>query len=116
MSEFDAKKSAEARDAAMEAVEAAASKAWKAAATEAVYWAASRAPEFTTDPIWYYLEKVKVVASPREPRALGPIMRNAVSSGICRHTNRFFKSKRVECHRRPLMVYESLIYRGKEAK
>jgi hypothetical protein len=56
--------------------------------------------EFTTDDVWAYL-----VSTTHEPRAMGAVMRQAVRDGFIESTGRYIKSKRPECHMRPILVY-----------
>jgi hypothetical protein len=107
---FDAEASAVARDAAIEQVEDAASAAWKAEAFVAVARVCETREEFTTDAVWAMLDE-RGVAIPREPRAMGAIMRRAVTAGLCLPTDRTSKSVRIECHRRPLQIWASNRYR-----
>lgn len=70
------------RDAALAQVEAAASPEWIAAAERAVrYIAGLRSAPFTTDDLWDYLEGGNVPA-PREPRAMGPVVKRALARGV----------------------------------
>jgi hypothetical protein len=59
---------------------------------------------FTTDDVWHLLE-VGNVEPPREPRAMGAVMRTAQGRGIIRATEEYRKSTRVECHGRPVMIW-----------
>lgn len=108
---FDAETSSLARDAALAQVEAAASHRWKAEALDAIRYVAERRERFTTDAVWYVLEQIRKIEGPSEPRALGSVMRRAVSMGFCRATSEVQKSVRVDCHRRPLAVWESRLFK-----
>lgn len=99
------------RDEAMRRVDGNAEVDWKECAREAIRYIAERRPEMTTDPVWYMLDSWHV-PFPHEPRALGPLMKAAVTRGWLRPTARVHKSVRPECHRRPLAIYESLLYHG----
>lgn len=105
---FDAAASAAARDDAIERVREAASDVWKAEAFSAVAHVCRMRKEFTTDDVWALLDAREVVG-PREPRAMGAIMQRAVRAGLCASTDRTSKSRRVECHRRPMQVWESTV-------
>jgi hypothetical protein len=59
---------------------------------------------FSSDDVWARVPPC------REPRALGPILKKACNAGLCKPTGRYVNSKRVECHGRPILVYESLIF------
>jgi hypothetical protein len=96
---------------AMQRVAANASVSWLSAAKHAGVLVARRRAEFTTDPIWKVLE-LQGVQPPHEPRAMGPVMDALVKSGICVKTDRVRPSVRPECHRRPLTVYRSLLYKS----
>ncbi len=98
------------RDDAIARVDAHASDAWKREAMAATRAVAEQMAEFTTDPVWAVLEERKVPA-PHEPRAMGAIMKGAVDDGLCKRTERHKNSVRPGCHRRPMRVYESLIYK-----
>jgi hypothetical protein len=93
-----------ARDEALGRVEEAAPEEWKMAARRAILRLARTRPTLTTDDVWRALDG----HVPPEPRALGAIMRQ--SSDILLRTERTVNSTRPECHRRPVRVWESLIY------
>jgi hypothetical protein len=78
---------------------------WKAEALEAIYEIASTKPEFTTDEVW-----VRLTTKTPENRAMGAVMRIAVSQGYIVPSARFTPSLRPSQHRRPLRVWESVIY------
>ncbi len=94
----------QARDEAMRQAEAAANEVWKSQAGQAILQVCQKNRTFTTDDVW------KLVGPPREPRAMGPMMSNAVRSEWCMPTDRTQKSTRVACHARPIRVYRSRIY------
>lgn len=85
---------------------------WRGWAELAVRWVALRRPEFTTDPVWSVLEAWDVEAPP-EPRALGPLMKAACGWRWCAPTERTSLSVRPECHRRPIRVYRSRLFKDK---
>jgi len=62
---------------------------------------------FTTDNIWQALEDAGVVA-PREPRAVGGVLRRACVDGLIVASDRFVSSARVACHARPVRVWRRL--------
>lgn len=105
---FDAEASATARDVAIEQVKEAADMAWKVEAFAAIDYVCRLREEFTTDAVWWKLAQ-RGVGLPREPRAMGAIMRKAVLAGLCEPTNQTRKSVRVDCHRRPLQVWKSKV-------
>lgn len=109
MKGFDRFGAAAQRDVAIDRVDAAASLVWQEAAWRAITYVASVRKAFTTDAVWFVLEKWGV-EPPREPRAMGPMMRRAVSAKLCLSTERISRSVRVACHRRPVAIYESLCF------
>lgn len=94
-------------DEAVARVERHATGEWKVAARAAVLAVAAHRDAFTTDDVWALLERANM--QPREPRALGPIMRRAVREGVCVATDIYRESTRVACHGRPLRVWRSLM-------
>ncbi len=101
---FDAAGAREAAREAMQRVHEHASPRWLAHAHAAVVAAVEAKAEITTDDVWQRLWEWGV-DPPREERALGPVMRQAVTSGLLRNTGRTQKSKRPICHGRPLTVW-----------
>ena len=71
--------------------------------------------EFTADDIWERLEKAGV-SSPKEPRAMGPIMRALETAGICSITDRTIPSARPGRHRGSVRVWKSNIYVSKQSQ
>lgn len=65
---------------------------------------------FTTDPIHYLFETVGG-GHMREPRMLGPIMRELQGEGVIVATDERVQSKWPPNHRRWIMVWKSLIYK-----
>jgi hypothetical protein len=100
---FDKPKAEEAREAALADVKSGASKDWMARAVAAVQTVALGADTFTTDDLWAHVEP------PREPRAMGAVMRIARLAKWCEATTLTKKSARVACHARPLRVWKSLL-------
>lgn len=90
------------RDAAMAQVEQGSDTWWVAIAEGAVAGLASLGQPFTTDDVWQRLADRKV-PSPREPRALGPVMKRAVRDGIVEWTGGYTASTRR--HTAPVRVY-----------
>lgn len=74
---------------------------WMAMASAAVETCALSGEPFTTDDVWSILERAGH-GSPPEPRAMGAVIRRAVTSGLIRETGNYIKSERPECHRRPI--------------
>jgi hypothetical protein len=82
-------------------------KAWALVALKAVSWLAMTQEEFTADDVWGILATDP--AFTHEPRALGGVMRRAVSCGYIESTDRYILSSRPECHRNPKRVWKSLL-------
>ena len=55
---------------------------------------------FTTDYLWEQVE-----TTPNEPRAMGAVMTRAKKEGIVASTGSYTKSRRPECHARPVMIW-----------
>jgi hypothetical protein len=89
----------EARDAALQQVEAHADSGWMDAAEKIVRNLAAAGP-FTADALWSRIDQ------PREPRALGALMRKLAVAKFIRPTGRYIKSARPDCHARPLCEWE----------
>jgi sialic acid synthase SpsE len=58
---------------------------------------------FTTDDLWASTTALGLVV--HEPRAIGAVMKAAAKCGIAESTQRYTKSKRVECHARPILFW-----------
>lgn len=92
-----------ARDNALARVEAAAPKGWNERALDAVYALADRYDTFTSEHVWGSgLEK------PPEPRALGPVLKKAVTYGWC-VPGEYVKSGMHSRHLAPVRKYHSLL-------
>lgn len=97
------------RDEAMARAAEAADADWVADAYHALETLAGRHWEdsgdglgFTTDDVWDLLAE-RGVPAPREPRALGTIVREAVREGLIRRTGAYRPSRRRHCS--PIPVY-----------
>lgn len=101
--EFDKPKAEAAREIALDQTGKAADKDWFHRAVEAVHTVARERETFTTDHLWAHVEM------PREPRAMGAVMRVARLAKWCEATDRTVKSARVRCHARPLRIWQSLL-------
>lgn len=99
----------QAADTAIAAVERNAEADWKNYAMFAVRTVAKARSEFTTDAVWFVIERDYPNAATHEPRALGAIMRKAVGLGVCAPTERYTPSSRVNCHARPVRIWRSLL-------
>jgi hypothetical protein len=108
LAEHEAEGAESARDEAIAQVEANADREWKTAALGAVRWLAANRVEFTSDDVWRLLPD-QSAATTHEPRALGAVMRKAARDGLVRKTDRVVNSTRVECHARPVAVWQSLV-------
>lgn len=94
---------AEARDRAIDIVEANMPNDWREEASRIIFRLARTCDEFTTDEVWAGLSQ------PPEPRALGAVMRQAQRDGWIRPTDRVRNSVRVECHARPVRVWVGVL-------
>jgi hypothetical protein len=66
-------------------------------------------PEFTTDRIWWELDR-HGYERPCEPRALGPRMAVAERAGLIARTERTHCSIRAQAHRNPKRIWRSLLH------
>jgi hypothetical protein len=95
----------------MERARRAAAPAWRTWFAQAIVEVAKKKPFFTTDDV----ERLRIHrAGPttHEYRAIGPLMLEAARNGVCAATDDWAESRRRVNHRRPLRVWQSLIYRG----
>lgn len=92
----------EARDEAITQVGGAAPSAWMDEARAAVIHVAVRTKDFTTDDVWERLGD----STPPEPRAMGAVMKSLSSAGKIVATGHYRKSVRVQCHARPVAVWQ----------
>jgi len=96
-------------DAALESVDTHADAEWKAAANEAVRLVARQNPDFTTDDVWSVLDRTAFHT--HDNRAMGAVMRQAVMAGWCVSAGEYRKSRRPQCHKRPVMVWRSKLWK-----
>lgn len=96
----------EARDEAIDAVEANADAEWLGLAVRAVRYIAKTNAYFTTDDVWDVLETYGIKA-PREPRAMAAAMRQAQAEGVIRATHDYRSSERTVSHARPKRLWAS---------
>jgi hypothetical protein len=82
-----------ARDQAITQVDHAAADGWKDQARRAIWHLAQTRNTFTVDDVWDLLE-ARQVASPQEPRALGPVLMRAVRAHAIEDTGQMAKSRR----------------------
>jgi glucuronate isomerase len=86
--------------------EAGAGTDWMRDALNRVEEVARRQETLTADDIW------SEIKSPMEPKAMGAVMRRAVTLGIICGTDQYRKSDCKECHHRKKAVWKSLLFRG----
>jgi hypothetical protein len=92
-------------DAAIADAERNADSSWLAAARSAVNLLRNTgAMNFTTDEVWEELDR-RQVPRPREPRAMGAVMRACVREGLIESSDSYVKSRRPETHSRPIPVW-----------
>lgn len=89
------------RDSAIAQADANADDSWKKYALGFVAELSAELDEFTTDDLWD-----AGLIKPREPRALGPVMRRAAKRGLIATTGEFRKSRYRNCA--PLPVWASV--------
>jgi len=85
---------------------------WRPWADIALWDAATRLAELTSDDVWIELH-AHGVPDPIEPRAIGPVMLAAMARGWVRATDRHENADNPATsrnHGRPQRVYESLVY------
>ena len=105
---FDGMDAPSAKIIAIAKVERNADPAWIVSARAEVDFLAHVHDEFTTDAVWQRLDNHDTPA-PREPRALGAVMRKAAVDGLIASTGRYQQSEREECHNRPVAIWCSLV-------
>jgi hypothetical protein len=91
---------------ALDRVERGAHPLWLEQARCAVVHVAECKQEFTTDDVWATLDEWAIELR-NDGRALGAVMRWAVKQGICTSTDNYKRSRRPECHLRPVTVWRS---------
>ena len=64
--------------------------------------------DFTTDDVWEWMNQLHPTMATHEPRAMGAVMRRASQMRLCVPTERYAKSMRPECHRRPIRVWRAI--------
>jgi hypothetical protein len=84
---------------------------WVAMVTTARAVAEAKPYLFTDDVVRLCRERYPQAFTP-EPRALGPLMRECCRLGYFEPTQDWVESTQAQCHRRPMRVWHSLIYRG----
>ena len=94
------------RDDAIARAERHALQQWKDLTMATIKELAVMCPRFTTDDVWIELSRTPDVAK-HEPRALGSMIRAAYKLGWVAPTDQYVKSRRPECHARPVKVWRS---------
>lgn len=89
---------------AMARVHAHADPAWLAQAYRAIQDLCARELYVTSDSVWALLDE-RGVPSPREPRALGAVMRQAARDGLLEASGEYVQSEREACHSRPVQKW-----------
>lgn len=80
---------------------------WAVAAQRVVQRRSRVVHEFTTDHVWKWLED-DGVPGPREPRALGAVMRAVAGDGWIKATTDYTPSCRPGCHGRPVRIWQTI--------
>jgi hypothetical protein len=68
----------------------------------AVKWIKEEGTIFSTDTLW---DVVREAGTPREPRAMGALVRRLNRNGLIASTREFKPSYRRSCHSRPVRVW-----------
>lgn len=97
----------EARDAAIDRVEANADEEFFNTALDAVMGLAISQAQFTTDDL---VECLRDIPAPREPRVFGAVMRTAARHGWVEASDRYGASNRRKSHARPKRIWLSLLF------
>lgn len=80
---------------------------WRIIAERVLYMICRNRLTFTADNVWHILDGCGKAT--QDHRALGAVMRYAARSGWCATTDRYIKSKGKKNHRRPIVVWKSLL-------
>ncbi len=81
---------------------------WALQALQVVEMLSLTRSDFTTDDVWEWMNQLHPTMTTHEPRAMGAVMRKASAKRLCVPTERYVKSLRPECHRRPVPIWQSL--------
>ena len=81
---------------------------WAKEAYKVVILRSMNRMDFTTDHVWEWMNDLHPTLTTHEPRAMGAVMRKAAASRLCVPTERYSKSLRPECHRRPIRIWKGL--------
>lgn len=109
------------RDTAIARVDQAADAEWKDTAARAVAYLARTRASFIADDVWDVLAEHYPHLQPAEPRAIGPVMKNAVRDGLvklarCEHcgtTKVMRPGRRAHGNATDVPLYLSLIHAGR---
>jgi hypothetical protein len=97
----------------MDRAERSADPYWWACMLEAGKIVAQRKPYFFTDDLVRHCRDNHPNTFTHENRAIGPLMRELCRLEYCIPTQDWIESAQKQCHRRPMRVWFSLIYRGR---
>ena len=100
----------ESKDEAINRVEANANAEWRVAAYKACCLCAQQWIELSTDDVWELMDALFPDCQTHEPRAMGAIMRQAARAGKIEASGEYFKSRRPQCHGRPVAIWDSLTF------
>ena len=93
---------------AIEQVGLNADQVWASEALKVVQMLSIQRHDFTTDDVWEWMNQLHPTMTTHEPRAMGAVMRKASADRLCAPTERYSKSLRPECHRRPIRIWQGL--------
>lgn len=82
---------------------------WKAAATKYLSYLCRTQAYVTSEDVVLYLKDEGITT--HENRAMGGIMTSFANAGIIKATGRFTTSRRPECHKSPVRIWESRVYK-----
>lgn len=92
---------------AIERVDGGANLEWKKYAENVVYELCIMRYRFTTDDVWDKMEGCGLRTETN--RALGAVMRHAAKNGWCKATGEYQKSRGINRHRMPILIWESCL-------
>ena len=105
---FDVPQAIALAEQAIEQVGLNADQVWALEALKVVQMLSIQRHDFTTDDVWKWMNQLHPTMTTHEPRAMGAVMRKAAASRLCVPTERYSKSLRPECHRRPIRIWKGL--------
>jgi hypothetical protein len=108
---FDPDAAREARDEAVDRVEAHADNVWLARIRLVIWSLAMSNTSFTTDDVWRAADEL-AFERPHEKRAIGAAMQDATKRGWITKTDKVKPSVRPMCHARPIAIWGSRLVRG----